>query len=262
MKELACGHVVSDPSQTHYCGYLNLGALLGLQPEELRHPDEHLFVVAHQSFELWFKQMRLDMRRIIEALRTDDIPLSPWLVNRCVAILGMFSPMMRVLETMEPASGTESSGWHEVELLAGLRDEGFRRSLQADPSGDPAEGNPSRLWTARLEELWNEPSIASEFKRLLERRGVEPEDLYVVSPERNSNGDLMLLAKSLLDFDEEFRVWRFIHARTAQRAIGPATSGTGHTSGVSYLDYVATHRRDFFPELWRAREHLLARDSE
>ncbi len=69
----------------------------------------------------------------------------------------------------------------------------------------------------------------------------------------------MLLAESLLDFDEEFRVWRFAHARTAQRTIGPATEGTGHTSGVSYLDYVATHRADFFPELWRARERLWER---
>ncbi|MGH3088157.1 MAG: tryptophan 2,3-dioxygenase family protein [Rubrobacteraceae bacterium] len=276
MKKLACGHVVSDPSQTHYCGYLNLGALLDLQPEpeNLRHPDEHLFIITHQSFELWFKQLRLDMRRIIAALRNDDVSLATWLAGRCSAILKMFSPMMRVLETMspsdffafrdhlEPASGTESSGWHEVELLAGLRDEGFRRFLRTDPSGDPTEGNPSKLWTDKLEELWNEPSIASELKSLFERRGVVAEDLYVISPEKNPNGDLMLLAEALLDFDEEFRVWRFAHARTAQRAIGPATEGTGHTTGVSYLDYVATHRADFFPELWRAREKLLERDGE
>lgn len=276
MKKLACGHVVGDPSQTHYCGYLNLGALLDLQPEpeDLRHPDEHLFVVAHQSFELWFKQMRLDMRRIIAALANDDVPLAAWLAKRCVAVLGMFSPMMRVLETMaptdffafrdhlEPASGTESSGWHEVELLAGLRDEGFRRSLRTEPSGDPKSGNPSKLWTEELERLWSEPSIASEMRSLFVRRGVEPEDIYVVSPEKNENGDLMLLAESLLDFDEEFRVWRFAHARTAQRAIGPATEGTGHTSGVSHLDYVATHRADFFPELWRARERLLEKGGE
>jgi tryptophan 2,3-dioxygenase len=273
MKRLACGHVVSDPSQTHYCGYLNLGALLDLQPdpEALRHPDEHLFVVAHQSFELWFKQMRLDMRRAIAALQNDDVPLATWLAKRCVKVLAMFSPMMRVLETMaptdffafrdhlEPASGTESSGWHEVELLAGLRDEAFRRSLSDEPSGDPKEGNPSKLWTEELEKLWHEPSLASEMRNLFARRGVEPEDVYVVAPEKNHNGDLMLLAEALLDFDEEFRIWRFAHARTAQRTIGPATEGTGHTSGVSYLDYVATHRPDFFPELWRAREKLLER---
>ncbi|WP_165874313.1 tryptophan 2,3-dioxygenase family protein [Rubrobacter taiwanensis] len=273
MHRLSCGHVVSEPGQTHYCSYLRLQEMLSLQPapEELRHPDEHLFVITHQAFELWFAQLRFDLERIVVALRDDDVPLATWLVRRCVAILKLFSPMMRVLETMSPsdffafrehlapASGTESSQWHEVELLAGLRDEGFRRFLEAEPSGDPERGVPSKLWTDRLEELWNRPSVASELRRLFERRGVGPADIYVVAPEKNPHGDLMLLAEALLDFDEEFRIWRFAHARTAQREIGPDTEGTGHTSGVSYLDRVATGRADFFPELWRAREELWER---
>jgi tryptophan 2,3-dioxygenase len=270
MKRLPCGHVVNDPDQTHYCDYLRLGELTSLQPgpEELRHPDEHLFVVTHQSFELWFTQLRFDLRRVISALREDDVALATWLARRCGRVLKMFSPMMRVLETMAPsdffafreqlapASGTESSQWHEVEILAGLRDESFRAALETDPS---EEGTPSKLWTERLAALWEEPSVASELRALFQRRGVEPADVYTVAPEKNPHGDLMLLAEALLEFDEEFRIWRFVHARTAQRAIGPNTEGTGHTSGVSYLDYVATHRPDFFPELWRAREVLWER---
>jgi tryptophan 2,3-dioxygenase len=271
VEKLPCGHVVADAEQTHYCSYLRLEELLGLQPgrEEVRHPDEHLFVVTHQSFELWFAQLRFDLRRIIEAFQNDDVSLATWLVQRCVAILKLFSPMMRMLETMapsdffafrdhlEPASGTESSQWHEVELMAGLRDEAFRRFLEAEPLDEAGHGMPSKLWTDRLEELWNEPSVASEFSELLKRRGVEAADLYRVSPEKNPHGALFLLAESLLEFDEEFRIWRFVHARTAQREIGPDTRGTGHTSGVSYLDRVATHRADFFPELWQARVRLL-----
>ena len=273
MKKLACGHVVGDPAQTHYCEYLRLGELLDLQPDwdEVRHPDEHLFVVTHQSFELWFTQLRFDLRRIIEALDADDVSLATWLVGRCSDVVRMFSPMMRTLETMapsdffafrellEPASGTESSQWHEVELLAGLRDENFRRFLETEPSGDPSKGVPSRLWTDALERLWDAPSVASALHDLLERRGVEAADVYVVAPRENPNGDLFLLAEALLGFDEEFRIWRFAHARTAQRAIGPDTKGTGHTSGVSYLDRIATHRADFFPELWQARERLWER---
>ena len=273
MKELPCGHVVADAEQTHYCSYLRLEELLGLQPgrEEVRHPDEHLFVVTHQAFELWFAQLRFDLRRIIEALQNDDVSLATWLVRRCVAVLKLFSPMMRMLETMapsdffafrdhlEPASGTESSQWHEVELMAGLRDEAFRRFLEAEPLDETGHGMPSKLWTERLDELWEEPSVASEFSGMLKRRGVEAADLYRVSPEKNPHGALFLLAESLLEFDEEFRIWRFVHARTAQREIGPDTKGTGQTSGVSYLDRVATHRADFFPELWRARVRLLER---
>lgn len=273
VKKLACGHVVGDPGQTHYCSYLRLGELLGCQPgrDEVRHPDEHLFVVTHQSFELWFTQLRFDMRRIIEALQSDDATLATWLARRCAAIVKMFSPMMRMLETMtpsdffafrehlEPASGTESSQWHEVELMAGLRDEGFRRFLETEPSEDPGEGVPSKLWTDALDELWDQPSVASALSGLFERRGVEPADVYVVAPHENPHGDLFQLAEALLEFDEEFRIWRFVHARTAQRTIGPGTEGTGHTSGVSYLDYVATHRADFFPELWQAREELWER---
>ncbi|HVH11621.1 MAG TPA: tryptophan 2,3-dioxygenase family protein, partial [Longimicrobium sp.] len=128
---LACGHTVRDPAQTHYCTYLRLPELLALQPapEALRHPDEHLFVVTHQSFEVWFSQMRTDLPRIIAALDADDLGMATWLVQRCTAIVRMFSPMMRTLETMTlggfyafrhhlvPASGGESAQWHEIEIL-------------------------------------------------------------------------------------------------------------------------------------------------
>lgn len=273
MEKRPCGHLVNDPSQPHYCDYLRLDALLTLQPTEaeVRHPDEHLFVVTHQAFELWFAQLRFDLVRIIEALGRDDVAFATWLVQRCTAVTRLFSPMMRALETMtpsdffafrahlSPASGGESAQWHEIELLAGAREEPFRRYLQAELSDDPTTGTQVYLWTEQLHALWEGPSVASEVRALLERRGLHAADIYQVAPTENPHGALMLLAEALLDFDEEVRLWRFVHARTAERTIGPGTAGTGHTTGVKYLDYAATHRAHFFPDLWHARATLWER---
>lgn len=274
---LPCGHRVRDPEQVHYCSYLRLDELLRLQPtpEQVRHPDEHLFVVTHQSFELWFSQLRWELRRIIAALEDDDVGFATRLAQRCTAILRMLSPMMRVLEGMTPtdfyafrahlapASGSESGQWHEVELLAGAREERFRQHLETELLEEPGQGMQSTLWTRRLAELWEAPSVASACEALLERRSVSPAEIY---REREGGGsrhpELVLLAEALLDFDEEVRVWRFVHARTAERTIGPDVEGTGHTTGVRYLDAAALHREYFFPFLWKARAELWERQQD
>jgi tryptophan 2,3-dioxygenase len=269
----ACGHRLRDPGQTHYCTYLRLDELLSLQPsaDAARHPDEHLFVVTHQSFELWFTQLLTDLPRVIAALRAGDVGLATWLTQRCTAVVRMFSPMMRVLETMTlggfyafrhhlvPASGGESGQWHQVEILSGAREPEFLRYLQAEPDpADPASPVVG-LWTPRLAELWDAPSVAGEAQALFARRGVEPAEAYRASVAGAEHWDLVLLAEALLDYDEEVRVWRFVHARTAERTIGPDTEGTGHTTGVKYLERMATYRASFFPFLWAARGELWER---
>jgi len=272
----ACGHRLRDPGQTHYCSYLRLPELLSLQPspDAARHPDEHLFVVTHQSFELWFTQLRTDLPRVIDALRRDDTGLATWLTQRCTAVVRMFSPMMRVLETMTlggfyafrhhlvPASGGESGQWHEIEILSGAREPEFLRYLQAEPDpADPASPVVG-LWTPRLAELWDAPSVAGEAQALFARRGVEPAEAYRASAAGAEHWELVLLAEALLDYDEEVRIWRFVHARTAERTIGPDTEGTGHTTGVRFLERMATHRASFFPFLWSARGELWERTRE
>jgi tryptophan 2,3-dioxygenase len=270
---LACGHTVRDPGQTHYCTYLHLPELLRLQPspDAARHPDEHLFVATHQSFEIWFSQLRTDLPRIIQALDADDLGLAAWLVQRCTAIVRMFSPMMRVLETMTlggfyafrhhlvPASGGESGQWHEIEILSGAREPEFRRYLESEVHPDPASGPHSRLWTDRLAELWDRPSVATAAEAAFARRGVTPAEAYAASHGGQGEWDLVHLAEALLDYDEEVRCWRFVHARTAERTIGPDTEGTAATSGVRYLELMATRRASFFPFLWRARGELWER---
>lgn len=270
---LACGHRLRDPEQTHYCTYLNLPELLALQPnpDVLRHPDEHLFVVTHQSFELWFTQLITDLPRVVEALERDDVGLATWLMQRSTAIVRMFTPMMRVLETMtlggfyafrhhlEPASGGESGQWHEVEILSGAREPELRSYLEAELREGDEAGPRVALWTPRLGELWDAPSVASAAEALFARRGVDPVEAYRASHAGAEHWDLVLLAEALLDYDEEVRIWRFVHARTAERNIGPAAEGTGHTSGVRFLERMATHRASFFPFLWAARGELWER---
>jgi tryptophan 2,3-dioxygenase len=268
--QLACGHRVVDPGQTHYCDYLRIPQLLRLQPgpEEVRHPDEHLFVVTHQSFELWFTQLRSDLPRVIAALQADDAGLATWLMGRCTAVVRLFSPMMRVLETMTlggfyafrhhlvPASGGESAQWHEVELLSGAREPELKRYLEAEPKdGDPASP-PVGLWTPALAALWDAPSVSSEAQALYARRGVSPTDAYHASHLGAQHWDLVQLAEALLEYDEEVRIWRFVHARTAERTIGPDAEGTGYTSGVRFLERMAMMRASFFPFLWQARGEL------
>jgi len=270
---LPCGHTVRDPSQTHYCTYLQLPRLLALQPapDAVRHPDEHLFVITHQSFELWFSQLRVDLPRIIQALDGDDLGMATWLVQRCTAVVRMFSPMMRVLETMTlggfyafrhhlvPASGGESGQWHEVEILSGAREPEFRRYLESEIHPDAGSSPHSRLWTDALEALWDAPSVATAAEAAFRRRGVTPAEAYAQSHASGAQWDLVHLAEALLDYDEEVRCWRFVHARTAERTIGPETEGTAASSGVRYLERMATHRASFYPFLWRARGELWER---
>jgi tryptophan 2,3-dioxygenase len=273
VEPLACGHRVLDPGQTHYCTYLRLPELTALQPDPdaARHPDEHLFVVTHQSFELWFTQLRTDLPRVITALDTDDVGLATWLLQRCTVVMRLFSPMMRVLETMTlggfyafrahmvPASGGESGQWHEIEILSGAREPELRRHLEREPRpgepGSPVVG----LWTPRLEALWEGPSVASAAEALFERRGVTPVEVYEASHHGGALWDLALLAEALLDYDEEVRIWRFVHARTVERTIGPDLEGTAGSTGVRYLERMATHRLSFFPFLWNARGELWER---
>ena len=270
---LACGHTVRDASQTHYCTYLRLPELLALQPrpDAVRHPDEHLFVVTHQSFEVWFTQLLTDLPRVIEALGRDDLGLATWLMRRCTHIVQMFSPMMRVLETMtlggfyafrnhlSPASGGESGQWHEVEILSGAREPELRRYLEAEVSPDVNAAPHSRLWTPRLAELWEATSVASVAAEVFARRGVSPAEAYAAAHANGEHWDLVQLAEALLDYDEEVRIWRFVHARTAERTIGPEIEGTASSSGVRYLERMATHRASFFPFLWSARAELWER---
>ncbi len=266
--KLPCGHTVVDANQTHYCSYLRVDEVLAQQSsdDELGHPDERLFITTHQAFELWFRQILFDMRHTIAALDADNVGLAISLTQRITRIVGLFTPMLHVLETMAPsdflvfrsglapASGSESQQFRELELLAGLRDPAYLRQLHA-PLSEAADGVPVTIWTERLQAAFDARSLNDALTDLLARHGVSVQDLYVVSPAPNPHSELFLLAEALLDFDEAFASWRYTHARMAERAIGHDTAGTGHTTGVRYLDRAA-NRPHFFPALWQARNTM------
>jgi len=160
---------------------------------------------------------------------------------------------------MSPASGGESGQWHQVELLSGAREPELLRYLQNEPRpGDPTAPVVG-LWTPRLAELWEQPSVSSAARELFDRRGVSPADAYAASHAGSEHWDLVLLAEALLEYDEEVRIWRFVHARVVERTLGPDIPGTGGSTGVRHLERMATMRASFFPFLWQARGELWER---
>lgn len=271
---LPCGHEVIETSGTHYCDYLRLGDLLRLQPApaQLGHHDELMFIVVHQTFELWFKLILAELDRVVELIQGDDAWYAAHLIRRVATIVRLFPVELGILETMSPpdffefrdhlapASGLESQQFREIEILSGLRDPDYRKFLELEPRPGPEEPK-VRVWVDRLAERWEQPSLRDVFQALLQRRGVTATELYRLSGQPNPHPDLLALAEALLDYDEAFALFRFAHARMAERMLGPKLKGTGYTSGVRYLDY-AVGRPHFFPELWQARSDLWNRKQE
>jgi tryptophan 2,3-dioxygenase len=269
MPTLPCGHEVSDAGQPHYCAYLRLAELLALQPDAgaLGHHDELLFVITHQAFELWFRLILHELEALIGLLGQDQVGYATWLVRRVNQIMRLLIEQIHMTETMapqdffafratlSPASGSESLQFHEIEIRSGLRDTArYRPSLELGPGPSGAEAPQTRLLTARLEAAWEQPSLHDAWCALLERRGVSAVDLYAPL-DRSRHQDLFMLAEALIEYDELFSLWRVHHLIMVERALSAGIKGTGHTTGVRYLDRTLTYPH-FFPELWEARAAL------
>lgn len=266
---LPCGHRVMDPRETHYCSYLKVSELRALQPapEQLRHPDELLFIITHQSFELWFKEILFELERSRELMESGDARGAARLVRRVARIVTWFPQQQGILESMPavsffqfreklvPASGLESEQFREIEILSGLREAEYRHFL-SQPVGPAPEEPKTAIWSERLAQRWEEPSLREAFLRLLERRGTRLVELYRREDDPGQDLDLLGLAEALADYDQAFATWRFTHARLAERFLGATVEGTGYTTGVRYLDAVARMRQHFFPEIWEARSEL------
>jgi tryptophan 2,3-dioxygenase len=269
MPMLPCGHEVSDANQVHYCSYLRIPELVGLQPQEdqLKHHDELLFIITHQAFELWFKQILHELAAATKLLEADNAGYATWLMRRVNQIVRLLIEQIHITETMapqdffafraalSPASGTESLQYRKIEIRSGLRDTTrYRPALEAAP-GPPGSDSPqTRLLTASLAAAWEQPSLHDAFMGLLDRRSVTVQQVYAPL-DHSIHHDLFLLAETLLEYDELFNLWRTHHRAMVERALSGATKGTGHTTGVRYLDRTLTYPH-FFPELWDARATL------
>lgn len=245
-----------------------LVALQNLLSEPVQH-DETLFIIIHQVYELWFKQLLHEIDAIIERLDKDETLAAHRLLHRCIEIERVLVSQVAVLETMTPmdflafrdhllpASGFQSHQFRELEYLSGLKDRRFLKNYEAGSEE-----------YARLEARLSRPSLGDAFYGMLRRRGFDlpegaPDDettrerrikeLKRIYEDAEKHYDLFLLAESLIEYDEMFAMWRLRHVKMVERMIGTKT-GTGGSDGAAYLK--KTVERNFFPELWELRTHL------
>jgi tryptophan 2,3-dioxygenase len=264
-----------DDDRLTYGDYLKVRELISLQElksDPAQH-DETLFIVIHQVYELWFKQLLHEIDAIIDRLNRDE-PLSAHrLLRRSIEIERVLISQVAVLETMTPmdflafrdhllpASGFQSAQFRELEFVSGLKERRHLKSY-AEEGGD----------RARLEARLDQPTLGDAFYDMLRRRGFdlpaesdaeaesgtgEPRktirELMRIYQEADRHYDLFLLAESLIEYDESFSLWRLRHIKMVERMIGTKT-GTGGSEGAAYLK--KTVERSFFPDLWELRTYL------
>ncbi len=237
-------------SEITYGSYLALDELLKLQrpQSEPEHPDELLFIVVHQSSELWFKAILHDIDGLIAALEAREAGQALWRIQRVNALMRIVSAQLSSLETLPPqhfaqfrtylgsSSGSQSVQFRAIEAASGLRDEHFMRALEEH--GDVPE---------LVQRALSRPTLQELFLELLRSSNVTLEDLYL-GPGPSL---LFFLAEALLEYEQQFGQWRFTHVQLVERVIGPSTGGTGGTLGSRYL--LKTIDQKFFPDLWAVR---------
>lgn len=240
-------------SELNYGSYLMVDELLELQRprSQPEHPDELLFIVVHQASELWFKVILHELENLIAHLQGAETVKALHTMRRVNALVRIVSGQLAALDTLPPqrfaqfrghlgsSSGGQSAQFRAIEAMSGLRDEHFLAVLH--------EHEPMALAVQRALE---QPTLQSLFLSLLERHETNLEQLYLgpgPSPE-------FLLAEALLEYDQGFQLWRYLHVQLVERIIGPSTGGTGGTLGARYLQH--TLRQRFFPELWDVRRRF------
>jgi tryptophan 2,3-dioxygenase len=242
-----------DDARVTYSSYLRVAELLDLQHDPRAH-DELLFVVLHQSHELWFKLVLHELDDAVALIAADRFPEAETRLRRIVTIMRQLVAQWDVLGTMAPAgylqfrhvleggSGFQSAQWREIEFASGLKD-GGERYAESPWLSDAERG---RLLT-RLEA----PSLADAFDDALDRYDVD--DVLDVLRGRDDLALVTMLAETLLDYDEAVGHWRHRHVLAVERQIG-LKPGTGGSTGAAYLRGTLTRR--FFPALWEARTRL------
>ena len=270
---------IPQASQLTYSSYLKVSELLELQHPQSspQHHDELLFIIVHQTYELWFKELLHDLDAVVRNLRAagdsgqsqDDVYEAARLLRRCTEITRVLVEQFTILETMlpthflafrgklEPASGFQSEQFRELEFLCGLKDEKMLRYHKPTPEAH-----------AQLERRLREPSLRDVFFGALraigklkvdvnatEHDGFEARARAVLALYRDehSNRHWIDVCERLTEFDELIVSWRLRHIQLVERVIG-VRMGTGGSPGSSYLKL--TLDKKFFPELWEARTLL------
>jgi tryptophan 2,3-dioxygenase len=257
-----------------YGDYLQLDAILSAQQPLSPDPNEMLFIIQHQSSELWMKLMLHELRGAIQDLAADALPPAFKKLARVSKIMEQLVHAWDVLATMTPPEYSairpylaQSSGFQSWQYRCIEFSMGNKKSVMLRPHAHRPD-----LYEQVLA-AYNAPSLYDECLRLLARRGwALPAEVierdwrvaHVAHPQveqawlgvyraAESHWDLYQLGEELTDLEDAFRLWRFRHLTTVERVIG-FKRGTGGTGGVGYLrsmlDVV------MFPEIWSLRTHL------
>lgn len=264
-----------------YGGYLGLDRLLSAQHplSDPPHHDELLFIVQHQTTELWLKLMIHELRGAGAFLDADDLAPARKSLARVKHILRTITEQWSVLATLTPSeyaefrdvlgpsSGFQSVQYRAVEFLLGNKNPAMLQVFADDPAA-----------TDLLTDTLTTPTVYDAFLRLVARRGlpvpepvltrdvrepwVEHPDLVdvfrTVYTDTTTHWDLYETSEDLVDIEDAFQLWRFRHLRTVQRTIGFKT-GTGGSSGVGFLRRALD--LTFFPELITVRTQLGGSDA-
>jgi tryptophan 2,3-dioxygenase len=261
-----------DTAAATYGSYLKIDELLSLQqPRSEGEHDEMLFIIIHQVYELWFKELLHEFDHVMRLLEGDESHRSQHTLKRILTILKVMVAQLDILETMTPleflsfrerldaASGFQSDQFRQVEFLLGVKSE--------QAIGRFPEGSRPR---AALERRYREPTLWDAFLRYLarERYGVPRSDLArdVIAPVEPSAEIQQILidvyrrdpknaelCERLVDLDEGVQEWRYRHVKMVERTIG-SRRGTGGSAGAEYLR--ETIGRPIFPDLWAIRSQL------
>ena len=268
------GAEMSFRGRMSYGDYLHLEKILNAQETLSPAHDELLFIIQHQTSELWMKLAIHEILSAKQAIREDRVQPAFKMLTRVARIFEQLNNAWDVLRTMTPSEYTEfrnslgqSSGFQSwqyraIEFLAGNRNLAMLKPHEHVPDV-----------TEKLEAILAEPSLYDEALMLLGRQGFDigadagRTDWRQTRTESDAvraawrevyrdpehHWELYELAEKLVDFEDYFRRWRFNHVTTVERIIG-LKRGTGGTAGVSYLRRML--EVELFPELWKLRTEL------
>jgi tryptophan 2,3-dioxygenase len=261
-------------SSLSYGEYLQLDKILDAQKPLTYEHDEMMFIIVHQSSELWMRLMLHELGGVLECVRRDDLDPSFKMLTRISQVQTQLIATWDVLSTMTPfeysafrnalgrSSGFQSVQYRMIEFRLGNKHAQMIEVHKRDAAAYEA-----------LQRVLEAPSLYDEALRLLSRRGYGiPEEYltrdfkepYVASKQvagawlgvyhnAEKDWDLYELAERLVDLDHKFQLWRCHHLKTVERIIG-YKPGTGGTGGVSYLAKALELK--FFPELWQIRTSM------
>lgn len=260
-------------SAVTYSSYLKIEELLNLQSPRSIGPehDEMLFIIVHQTYELWFKCVMHELARAQKLLELGDTHASLPVLGRVRTIFKVLVSQVDILETMTPlqfnsfrdrleaASGFQSVQFRELEAVLGRRDASMVDHLE-----------PNSESHKRVKNAMNRPALFDSVLIYLSKRNHQfPAEVmqrnfaetYIANDQvqdslanayRNDPEAAMLLER-LIDIDEGLQEWRYRHVKMVERTIG-MKHGTGGSSGAAYL--ASTLFKPVFPDLWAVRSHF------